>query len=213
MKNEKIRVVIADDHTLMRDGIKQILSNYNFVDVVGECSDGEEAVAAYKKLKPDVLLLDINMPKMNGFTVFANLLAGGDVPKILFLTMHDNNEYIIKALKTGALGYVLKGADSDELVLAFKKVAKGEKYFGGVITKEILNSSNNENKAKSLDGLSTRESEIVEFIKDGFSNKEIASKLSLSTRTIESHKANIMRKLEVNNTAGLLKKIYKNGNF
>jgi two-component system, NarL family, response regulator DegU len=220
-----IKIVLADDHEIVRNGIKMLLENEADISVIGEAADGDETIQVATSLHPDVLIVDIRMPIMNGLEVTEKLKKSHPSIKILVLTMHDDSEYIIKSVQVGADGYLLKDTGKQEFIKAIHMVYSNHKYFSGDISNAIVNSflsSSGQNIpisnpiASSTDSqkdyqLTKREIEILQLIYDGTSNKDIADKLGKSVRTIETHRFNIMKKLEVSNVTELLKKIDREG--
>jgi two-component system, NarL family, response regulator DegU len=211
-----IKVVLADDHEIVRNGIKILLESEGDLEVVGEASDGQEALDECKTKQPDILIVDINMPKMNGIETIRQLKAYSPSTKALVLSMHEDEEYILQSVEMGATGYLLKGSNKQEFLKAIHTVQKGEKYFTGDISNILVQHYLNlRNKAATSptpqetgdNALTKREKEILSLIYKGESNKDIAEKLDKSVRTIETHRFNIMKKLDANNLAELLRKI------
>lgn len=218
-----IRVILADDHELVRYGLKMVLEGDPDIQLIGEASDGQETLELIEKDAPDVLIVDIRMPLMNGLEVTRHVKKTHPDMKVLVLTMHDDSEYILKALEYGADGYLLKDTNKHEFIKAIHMVQEGQKYFSGDISSTIVNSYlhaahrsdtpavSTTSIAKESYQLTRRELQILGMIYEGISNKEIAEKLNKSVRTIETHRFNIMKKLEVNNITELLKKVSKEG--
>ncbi|WP_163378782.1 response regulator transcription factor [Cyclobacterium sp. SYSU L10401] len=212
---EKIKVVLADDHVVVRNGIKNLLENEGDITVVGEASNGEEALAAVEKLKPDLLIIDIRMPVMNGLEATKILSKNPGSTRSLILSMHDDEDYILQSVDSGAAGYLLKDTSKDEFLKAIKTIHQGGKYFSGDISQVLVNSYLNVKDRKIVQPMGTakryeitkREKQILRMIADGMGNKEIAEQLGKSIRTIETHRFNIMKKLKVSNVVELLKKI------
>ena len=211
-----IKVILADDHELVRHGLKMVLEADPDIKLIGEATDGQETLERIQHEQPDVLIVDIRMPLMNGLEVTQRVKKSNPDMKVLVLTMHDDSEYILKAVEYGADGYVLKDTNKQEFIKAVHMVNNGQKYFSGDISSAIINSYLNAASRKpeaSVEGsannyqLTRREIEILRMIYDGVSNKDIAEKLGKSVRTIETHRFNIMKKLEVNNITELLKKV------
>lgn len=211
-----IRVALADDHEIVRNGIKMILEDDPEIQVIWEASDGKEAIEKMNSDHPDVLVLDIRMPLMTGLEVAKKLKAENANNKIIMLTMHDDSEYILKSMEYGADGYLLKDTSKGEFNKAIRMVHSGQKYFSGDISSTIVDFYlNNEARTDSVEDhaalddyqLTKREKEILSLIYDGVSNKEIAEQLNKSVRTIETHRFNIMKKLDVSNITELLKKV------
>lgn len=200
-----INVVITDDHDLFRFGLSELLKKHNDISVVKTVSNGKQLLELLKTNKTiDVVLLDITMPDMDGFEVLDKIDQLNSKIKPIIISMHNEGNYIAKCAKKGAYGYLIKNADEDELLLSIRSVAKGKKYFGPKISEKMVNFMS-ENKVSSQ-LLSNKENEVLQLIAKGFTTKEIASKLFVSARTIETHRANILKKFEVKNTAALIKK-------
>lgn len=203
-----IRVLIADDHTLLRQGIKGVLDFENDIEVVGEAEDGQETLARALVLQPDILLLDLNMPGLNGIEVCKQLVAAKCRVRIIALTVHDNDNYVLELLKNGAYGYLLKGVEPDVLLEAIHRVADGGFYILPELQKRIFgnikSSDDVQEKAKTLwregrsERLTSREMDVVACIAKGFSNQDIAKALFVSEKTVKNHLTNIFRKLNVN---------------
>ncbi len=205
-ENNKIRVLLVDDHPLVLDGIRSRLEDDPEIAIVGEAGNGEEALDMARDRKPDIVLMDINMPVMNGIEAaekFAETLP--DI-KLLMLTMHDSREYITKVLKAGAKGYILKDVSSSEMLIAIKAVYQGKTYYSSGVTDILVNES-----SKKEVPLTDREKTILQLLAEGNSNKHVARELDISVRTVETHRRNIKRKLEVKTSAGLVKYAIENG--
>ncbi len=206
---KKINIVIADDHILIRDGIKALLQTVEEFEVVGEATDGEELVQFIDTLNPDIVLLDITMPKKTGIEVISEVKKYNHTVKFIILSMHDNPEYVLKSVQAGALSYLLKNTDHEEIIKAVKTVSAGQKYFSPDIYSIILNGLANPDLIKGnqlSDTLTKREKEILKEVSMGLSTKLIADKLCISVRTVETHRINLMKKMEVHNSAELIKK-------
>ncbi|OFY84243.1 MAG: DNA-binding response regulator [Bacteroidetes bacterium RIFCSPLOWO2_12_FULL_35_15] len=211
-----IKIVIADDHRIVRDGLKSLLSDEKDILIIGEAANGEEALNKTHELKPDILMADISMPGMNGIEMTRILCKEDSKTKVLIVSMHDNEDYINQALEAGASGYLLKDSSKEELLKAIKAVQNGETYCSGDVSKILLNkflvsSRSKKLKTESEDRLelTKREKEILKLISDGLSNKEIANLLFVSTRTIDTHRYNVMQKLNVKNGAELVRIAFK----
>jgi two-component system response regulator DegU len=211
-----IKLMICDDQELFRRGLKSALIENGFL-VVGEANDGIEAYEKFCELCPDVLICDINMPKMNGIELLAKINQQKLSIKVLMLSGYDDDDYLLQSYKEGASGYLLKGVDTNELVMAINKIFIGGIYFGqhaiSTLFKQATALKDYESAKifeKLQQKLSLREIEILELITKGYTNKEIAEKLYLSVRTIDSHRSNIQEKIGAKNTADLVR-IYYNG--
>lgn len=194
----KIKVVITDDHKMVREGIKQLLELNESISVVGMASDGIECISSIKDTKPDLLLLDINMPVKNGLETLEEIKKSGLDVKVILLTVHNEVDYLLKAIEIGADGYVLKDSGSAELINAIEIVMGGETYIQPDMI-PILNSkmiSRNTDKEK-MKNLTKRELEVLVLVSEGMFNKEIADKLSISERTVKNHISNIFKKIDV----------------
>ena len=201
-----VRILLADDHPLVREGIKSCLEQHPGFRVVGEASNGEEAVAKAKTLSPHVILMDISMPKLTGLEAAKILRRTAPKAKVLILTMHVDRAYVLEIVRSGAKGYLLKDTSPQELIRAVESVQRGEAFFSPGISHVILNEY--VKKAKHLtppspSEISQREREVLALIAEGKSNKEIANQLYISVRTVETHRENIMRKLDIHTVAGL----------
>ncbi|MBL0744776.1 response regulator transcription factor [Chryseolinea lacunae] len=214
----KINIVLADDHVLVRNGIKAMLESENDIRVIGEAGDGNEALETAKTLKPDIVVLDIRMPNMTGLEAAAKLKSYSPGSKAVILSMHDSEEYVLQALDAGAYGYLLKDTDKNEFIKALKQIHGGTKYFSGGVSNVLANRLLHTKPYTSAPAptqkddqyhLTKREKEILGLVIDGKHNKEIADSLSKSVRTIETHRFNIMKKLEVNNAVDMVNKAVK----
>jgi DNA-binding NarL/FixJ family response regulator len=210
-----IKVILADDHLLVRNGIKALLENEESIEVVAEASDGEEALVLARKLNPDVVIFDIHMPNMSGLEALKLLKKYVPSTKALMLSMHDAEEYILQAIEYGAKGYVLKDTNEKDFIEAIKKVSKGEQYYSGQVSDILAMSyvksvqeSKNINKLNI--GLTRKEKEVLQLIAQGLSSKDMGKELKSSVRTIQVHRFNIMKKLKVKNVVELLKVAQEN---
>ncbi|PIF60953.1 response regulator transcription factor [Flavobacterium sp. 11] len=208
-----IRVVLADDHVFVRDGIKSLLENEANIEVVGEATDGLEALKIVESCKPDLLILDIRMPNMTGIEVVEKLRSQNNLVKIVMLSMHESEEYVLKSIKAGADGYLLKGSSKEEFLKALQTIANGGKYFSGDISSILigqLNNSTSIQESKPMQDedqlITKREREILKLLLSGKGNKEIAEALDISKRTAEVHRFNLMKKLKVKNLMELSNK-------
>lgn len=211
--NTIIRVVLADDHVFVRDGIKSLLENEVNIEVVGEATDGVEALKKIEELNPDLLILDIRMPNLTGIEVVEKLRNYNKTLKIVMLSMHESEEYVLKSIKAGADGYLLKGSSKEEFLKAIHTIAQGGKYFSGDISSILIGQLSNPNAIiepkKNLEEeqlITKREKEILSLLLAGKGNKEIAEALEISKRTAEVHRFNLMKKLKVKNLMELSNK-------
>lgn len=208
-----IRVVLADDHVFVRDGIKSLLENEANIEVVGEATDGLEALQSVEINQPDLLILDIRMPNLTGIEVVEKLRSQNNLVKIVMLSMHESEEYVLKSIKAGADGYLLKGSSKEEFLKAVHTVSEGGKYFSGDISAILIGQLTHplplaETKLHSTEEMmiTKREKEILTLLLSGKGNKEIAEALEISKRTAEVHRFNLMKKLKVKNLIELSNK-------
>lgn len=203
-----IRIIIADDHTMFRQGLISLLKEEKNMAVVGEASNGEEVLLLLEKQEADVLLLDIEMPEVDGFDVLRNLKKKHNTIKVLALTMHTSTEFVKNIIKTGADGYLQKDAEKSTLIEAITQLMTQGSYYTSEIATLLLNDLKKETLHSTI---SPREKEVIQLIIDGNTTKEIAKKLFLSKHTIESHRQNILSKLQLKNTAELVKYAIQKG--
>ncbi|HTJ48781.1 MAG TPA: response regulator transcription factor [Cyclobacteriaceae bacterium] len=212
---DKINIVLADDHVLVRNGLKAMLDTDTGIAVVGEASNGMEALEVAKRLRPDILVLDIRMPDKTGLEAAAELKDYAPDTKAVILSMHDSEEYVLQALDAGAYGYLLKDTDKNEFVKALKQIHGGNKYFSGavsnVLANRLLNAKPYVKNTPATDqyNLTKKEREILSMVIDGKHNKQISESLGKSARTIETHRFNIMKKMGVNNAIDMVNKAVK----
>lgn len=192
-----IRVVLADDHAVVRKGIREFLEEDAAIRVVGEASDGEEAIALVAREKPDVAVFDIQMPKMNGMDATRRVKKEFAQTRVLILTAYDDDPYIFAALQVGASGYLLKTASSDEICRAVHAIASGESVLSPSIAKKLVQRASGKETEEIIEPLTEREIEVLRFAAKGMSNKQIGTTLSISDRTVQGHLANIYGKLHV----------------
>jgi DNA-binding NarL/FixJ family response regulator len=192
-----IKLMLVDDHAILRDGLRNLLGLEQHIQVVGEAVSGEEAILKVKECKPDVVLMDINMPKMNGIEVTGILKKLYPELKVLVLTMHDHDEYFLAAIRGGADGYLLKDAPFDQVIDAIRTVAKGESVIHPSMTKKLLNFHQQKKQDVEETFLTEREKEVLQCLVEGMSNKEIADKLFISDKTVKIHVSKIFKKLNV----------------
>lgn len=211
-----IRILVVDDHIVVRSGLMALLNGKNGMEVIGDAADGQEAIQKAQELKPDVVLMDFSMPQgMDGLTATHELKKILPHISVLILTMHDDEEYLFRAIQSGASGYILKSAPHDELVTAILSVATGSAYLYPSATKRLMNeyldAMKNGESQGTFDTLSDREREILSWVAKGYSNKEIAEHLIISVKTVETHKSNLMEKLGLKTRPDLVKYAMKKG--
>tara|TARA_B100001559_G_C16347026_1_gene550788 strand:- start:134 stop:793 length:660 start_codon:yes stop_codon:yes gene_type:complete len=207
MSEESLRVVIADDHSVVRQGIRGVLEEINGLDVVGEVGDGVEALAMVIDLSPDVVVLDVNMPAMSGLEVTMALREEGSPVRVLILSMHDDPEYVLQAVRAGADGYVLKDVSPAELRDAVIAVHEGRDHFTARVTQQLSVGLRREIEEEQLrtrvGSLTQREREVLLLVAQGMTNREAGGKLEISPRTVETHRERVMDKLRIRTVAGL----------
>jgi DNA-binding NarL/FixJ family response regulator len=202
----QIRVLLVDDHPVVRKGLSSYLSNYGQVSIIGEASDGQEALRKARELSPDLVLMDIDMPRMNGLTAADTLRKENPKIKVLVLSMHSDADNVLRILQSGARGFVLKQAPTDELIKAIESINSGETFFSPDVARVAVNQFvRGGGEGAQTTQVSNREREVLVAIAEGLSNKEIASRLGVGVRTIETHRERIMRKLNIHSVAGLTK--------
>jgi len=203
-----IRVLLADDHRILREGIRALIEDQDDMQVVGEAEDGLSAVKKVAQLQPDVVVLDIAMPLLNGLEATRQIHRDYPRVRVLILTMHENEEYIRQVLAAGALGYVLKDAAARDLLGAIRSVYQGEAVLSPAITRLVIEDYlrwGDIRPEDTTDGLTAREREVLQLIAEGYTNKEIAGILSLSVKTVQSHRTNLMNKLDLHDRGELIK--------
>jgi len=209
------RIVLADDHVMFRQGIKNILEGAKDIEVVGEASDGLKLLELLKKVTPDMVILDISMPNLRGLEATREIKIISPDMKVLILTMHRDKEYVYHAIAAGAEGYLLKEDADTELFAAVENIRQGENYvsplLSGQLTHELIQAVHKGQAASPSDPLTLREREVLKLIAEGISNKKIADLLFISIRTVENHRANIMQKLNIRQTANLVKYAIRKG--
>lgn len=205
---EKLRILIAEDHQTVREGVKLLVNSQPDMEVIGEAGNGDEAVSKTAEMAPDLLLMDISMPSLNGLLATKRLRAAIPKLKILILTRHTDDGYLQQLLGAGANGYVLKQSAPTELITAIRTIAAGNAYLDPSLTRKVMGgyvSRTASLRGEAKGDLSDRESEVLRLIAFGYSNKEIGGKLDLSVKTIEAHKANAMRKLGITSRIDIVK--------
>lgn len=208
-----IRVVLADDHALVRQGIRSLLEKLDDIEVVGDVSDGRQALELSKTIQPDIVFMDITMPGLNGLEAVTRMKKECPTTRVIMLSMHAGEEYFQQALDSGAAGYLLKDADRMELELAIRTVSRGETYLTPTVAKYAVEAyrQRKEGDQGPLACLSSRQKEILQLIAEGYANKEIAQRLDLSPRTVETHRAELMERLNIRDVPGLVKIALRTG--
>ena len=205
--NKKSRIVIAEDHTILREGLRSLLSSSPEFEIVGEAKDGREAIGCVEKFKPDLILTDLSMPRMNGMEAIKEIKRQSPETKVLVLTVHKAEEYILATLQAGADGYLLKDSTHAELLMAVKHVLGGKRYISPGISDKVLEGYLEGKKTlrthTTWETLTQREREILKLIAEGYKNKEIAEDLCISPKTVEKHRANLMEKLDLHSIQAL----------
>jgi DNA-binding NarL/FixJ family response regulator len=207
-----IRVLLADDHTLVRAGIRTLLESLDGVTVVAEVADGREALALVAAERPDVVLMDVAMPKLNGLEATARVVEEFPNVRVIILSMHPNEEYVLRALRIGASGYLLKDANTAELEIALEAVVRGEIYLSPAISKQVAQYVRRVgSEFDALDRLTPRQREVLQLIAEGRTSREIAQLLGISVKTVESHRTHLMDRLDIHDIAGLVRYAVRTG--
>jgi DNA-binding NarL/FixJ family response regulator len=205
--SQKVRIVIAEDHTILREGLRSLLSSNPSFEIVGEAEDGREAIKCVEKFKPDLILTDLSMPRMNGMEAIKEIKRESPTTKVLVLTVHRAEEYILATFRAGADGYLLKDSTHAELVMAVKKVLSGKHYISPEISEKViegyLDGRRTLKTKSSWETLTQREREILKLIAEGYKSKGIADDLCISVKTVEKHRANLMEKLDLHSIQAL----------
>ncbi len=207
----KIKVLVVDDHAIMRDGIRALVGLHDDIEIVGEASEGKEAIGKTRELVPDVIVMDIAMPGMDGLEATRRIRKKNPAVKVLVLTQYDNREYILSAIKAGAAGYVPKRALGSELVLAIRAVHQGDSFLYPSAAAALIDDYRQQVGGEPYDRLTGREREILKLIADGHTSREIADLLSISSKTVISHRTKMMEKLDLHNRTELIKYAMRKG--
>jgi len=211
----KKQIFIVEDHRLFREGLKAMLSPSQEYEIIGEAEDGLEAIRLIKKQKPDLVLLDLSMPRMNGFSVLREIKGAIPEIKVLVLSIHESDQYVLQAFEAKADGYAIKDSSREELRVAIRSVLEGKKYISPGIAGNVLEGYLDGRKTlktkSALDTVTEREKEILKLLGEGYQNKEIADLVHISVKTVEKHRANIMAKLDLHNAAALTAFAFEHG--
>lgn len=210
----KIRILIADDHSIVREGVRMILTSQEDFEVVGEAANGREAVDEARKLRPDVVVMDISMPDVSGIEATRRIRSELPTVQVMGLTMHEDESYVFELLKAGAAGYVLKRAAAEDLVAAVRAAHQGEAFLYPSVAKMVVQDFLQRATAQetaTLDGLTDREREVLTLIAEGLTNQEIAGRLFISIKTVQTHRAHIMEKLNLHDRTELVRYAIRKG--
>ncbi|MBL8339708.1 MAG: response regulator transcription factor [Rhodoferax sp.] len=209
----RLRTLLADDHTLVRAGLRKLLESIPDVEVVGEASDGLMLLQLALQLQPQLVLMDIAMPGLNGLETTARLMRQQPDVRVIILSMHQNEEYVRQALRNGAVAYLLKDAATLELELAVKAVLRGETYLSPAVSRGIVSDYVQRLRADDQpgDSLTPRQREVLQLVAEGHSTKEIARRLDLSVKTVDTHRSQLMKQLDIHEVAGLVRYAMRNG--
>jgi DNA-binding NarL/FixJ family response regulator len=210
---KSIRILLADDHTLVRAGIRSLVQALPGIQVVAEAGDGREALSLIETHQPDVALLDIAMPGLNGLEVAAQVADNFPYVRVMILSMHATEEYVLRALRAGASGYLLKDADTAELELAIKAVTRGETYLSPAVSKHVTEYVRRvgEEAHSTLERLTPRQREVLQLVAEGHTTQEIARMMSISVKTVETHRTQLMERLDIHDIAGLVRYAVREG--
>lgn len=201
-----IRIVLGEDHRILREGLRAIFASEPDLELVGEATDGLEAIQLVGDLQPDLLILDLSMPRMDGLAALREIKRMAPVTRVLIMTAHSNEEYIFRAIDDGADGYLLKDAGAAELLLAVRSVLAGERYLSAAVATQVVAAFRDRKGASpraAVDNLSPRERQVLKLVAEGYRSREIGTLLSISEKTVEKHRASLMRKLGASNASAL----------
>ena len=208
---QNIKILVVDDHAILRDGIRALIGLHDDVEIIGEASEGKEAVEKALELEPDVVVMDIAIPGMDGLEATRRIKKKSSKVQILVLTQHDNKEYVLSSIKAGAAGYVPKRAMGSELVSAIRAVYRGESFLYPSAAAALIDDYRQQAEVEPYDRLTSREREILTLIADGHSSRQIAEMLYISLKTVQGHRTKIMEKLDIHNRAELVKYALRKG--
>ena len=212
MQPKKIRILLADDHSVVRQGFRLILESRGDLEVVGEAANGGTAVALAEQLQPDIVVMDVSMPELNGIEATRRIAGVAPRARVLALSMHKDSVYVREILRAGAKGYLLKDAVDNDLLTAIRAVARGEAYLSPAVSEAVL-SDYRKHVSNPVDLLTSREREVLQLIAEGKTNKDIANGLNLSVYTVEAHRGRVMEKLNLHNTGELVRFAFRYGLF
>ena len=207
--DDPIRILLAEDHTIVRQGLKSLLEGQDDMTVVAEAANGREAVKAARRLGPDVVVMDLTMPELNGVDATAQITKSCPSTRVVILSMHSADEYVFPALRAGASGYLVKGSGLSELTSAIRAVHKGNAFFSPEVSKTLLNKT--QRSGEGPDPLTEREREVLQLVVEGKTSPQIAALLNISAKTVEGHRGRIMNKLEIHDVAGLVRYAIRTG--
>jgi DNA-binding NarL/FixJ family response regulator len=210
MQSKKIRVLLADDHAILRKGVRMLIDAEPDLEVVGEAKTGREAIEEARKLKPDVVVMDVSMPDLNGIEGTRQICDELTQTKVIGLSMHKDSVYVRELLRAGARGYLLKDSEDDDLLRAIRAVSRGEAFLSPAVSDAVL-TDYRKHVTNPVDLLTSREREVLTMIAEGKTNKEIANALNLSVYTVESHRGSVMEKLNLHNTGDIVRFALRNG--
>jgi two-component system, NarL family, response regulator NreC len=212
---ETLKILLVDDHTIVRQGLKALLEAYSGFTIVGEAENGREAVKKAQELNPDIVIMDIAMPVLNGLEATRQIKKALPDTRVLALTMYNDEEYVFQILKSGASGYLIKETAANELITAILSIKSGNPFFSPSISRKIMESYLNEDEDKKSKGesdkLTNREKEVLQLIAEGYTNNEIGNLMNISVKTVETHRAHVMSKLDIHDVAGLIKYAIRKG--
>jgi len=213
LKMEKISILLVEDHTIVRQGLRMILDQNPSIEVIAEAVNGRDAIRMAEKYRPDIILMDFSMPDLNGLEATRQLVRLNSEVKVIILTRHGNQEYVDRLLRAGASGYLIKNSAADELILAIQAVYRGSKYLDPTIASGVIDGylKPKHHQNGDMKKLTPRQREVLQLIAEGHPNRDIASKLHISVKTVENHRANIMKALDLSTTADLIQYAIRTG--
>lgn len=207
----RVRVLLADDHELVRAGIRSLLKETSDLEVVGEAADGREALRRVEELRPDIVVMDVLMPELNGLDATARIVGAFPEVRVVLLSMNESEEYVLQAMRAGATGYVVKNVRPGELEEAIRVVARGGTYLSPAVSKHVVSGYLQRTGRPSEDPLTPRQREVLQLIAESKSTKEIAQKLGISAKTVETHRMQLMQALDIHDVAGLVRYAIRTG--